>query len=150
MPAKDNKIFLRRKLLYYLLIQRSSLGRHIYKPWLCIFTKLAYYGHYAVVNGLSLHNHTRSAAVGLIVNPAVLVKGIVPYIVAVYLNKTRLPAPAHNAFTKYSLAHFGEKGSNINPHLLPPRPRTARAAGGLQFSPPQYPFPAAPRELQET
>ena len=124
MPAEEYQALLLCQLLDLILRKYSALRRHIYHPWLCLV--LFHYRHNAIVDGLCLHYHACAAAVGLIVNTAVLVFGIVTDIVRVDLNVAVFDTSADYAFAENSVAHGREQRCNINPHYL--RPQTDREA----------------------
>ena len=74
----------------------------------------------AVVNGLALHYHAHSAAVGRIVHAAVLILSIFPYLTAVQAYFSCLAGSADNALAKYSLAHLGKQCGYFNMHIYAP------------------------------
>ncbi len=114
MSAKKCYVIIFQKLNCLFLREHRTLRRHINHVGL--FAQILTEGFITIVNGLCLHNHTRAAAVGCIVHPAVLIKGILADIAAIDFNKSLFPCPAEYAFAYNGFAHLGKEGHNINPH----------------------------------
>ena len=70
----------------------------------------------AVKNGLRLQKHTHSAAIRVVVHPAVDIKGIGADVVALHRDKPFLPGAAYDAFRKHRLAHGGKESKHVNAH----------------------------------
>ena len=114
MSAEYYEIILGGKLLYYALRQYFALRRHIdYARRRAAFLL---YCSYTVVYRLCLHNHTRAAAVCLVIDTVVLISGIVTDIVTMYIYMTCFSSSADYAFRQVRFAHIGKEGSYINPY----------------------------------
>ena len=66
--------------------------------------------------GLALHHHALSAAVGIVIRTAALVGGIVPDVVAADVQQSGITAAADDAFPQGAVHHLGEQGEDVNSH----------------------------------
>ena len=121
VAAQQDKPRLLREFLHLLLGQHLALRGHVDYPGFAL--TLGLYRGNAVVNRLSLHEHSGAAAVGLVVNAAVLVFGVFPDIVGVHLDKAVSDSPADYALVKHAAAHLSEQRCNVDSHS--PSPSTA-------------------------
>ena len=89
---------------------------------------------HAAGQGLALHDHSLTAAIGIIVGAAALVGGIVPDVVAADVQETGFPSPADDAGREGGIHHLREKGEDVNSHRAAfPRwwkPRSGGPPGG--------------------
>ena len=114
MTAKQNDMLIIYKVDRDTLIKHLSLRRHIYHTGRSI--RLLLYCGYAVIYRLCLHDHTRAAAVSLVIDTVMLVSGIVTDIVTMYIYMTCFSSSADYAFREVRFAHIGKEGSYINPY----------------------------------
>src|SRR5699024_6425899 len=100
----------------FLLVEGFALGRH--KDYIrlavsrdCLVALPYRFRH---------HQHALTLAVGGVVYPLVLVKGIVSYLMAFKLKHSCLPRSSHDACRKPGLAQLREQSGYVNPHRTAP------------------------------
>ena len=156
VSAQQEQIFLLLQLLGVGLGQHPALRRKIDDIWL--FSDLLAHRPPTVVNGLTGHQHTHAAAMQPQVGAAVLIGGVVPYLVTVDFQLSRTDPTPDDAAVYHRLAHFGEQRRNVKPHSRPPshHQKALPAGGSRSHHPPvpaaappaEYPVPAAPCHRQ--
>ena len=96
-----------------MLVKLLAVGRcedHLVIMALCL------QGRDATVNGLTLHHHSGKSAIGIVVNTAPLVFGVVAQVVQMYLGKSFLLCPCQYRFVHEALEHLRQYGYNVYSH----------------------------------
>ena len=95
MAAEENHILFLRQLLRHALMEGGSLGRYIDGPG--FFPDFLRHRSPGPVHRLSLHDHARAAAVGVIVHFIVLIVCKVTNIDGIQTNRSIFDGPACDA-----------------------------------------------------
>ena len=73
---------------------------------------------YAPVNRLALYHHAGEASVGIVVDPAPFVEGVVAEVVQVYLCQPFLLGPCQNGLVDEALKHLWQYCYDVYSHFL--------------------------------
>ena len=114
MTAKHDEVSFERELVGDVLIEGFSIGAHVNH---LVIVALGLQGRDAPVDGLALHHHASAATIGVIVNAAPFVGGIVAQIVQLNVDEPFLLCPRQDGFLEEALHHGGQNGDNIDSHV---------------------------------
>ena len=104
MAAEDDEVALHRHLVGYLLVEGIAVGRNV--DYVVVFA-LGLQGGDASVDGLALHHHAGTAAIGIVVHTSPFVCSIVAQVVQMNLGETLLLRACQDGLAYESLQHLG-------------------------------------------
>ena len=114
MTCKDDEIALQREFVGDMLVEAFAVGRredHL------VVVALGFQGCDAAVNGLALHHHTGTSAIGVVVYAAPFVEGVVTQVVQMDLCQSFFLCPCQDRLVYESFEHLGQHGDDIYSHL---------------------------------
>ena len=115
MACEDDEVALERKFVGDVLVEAFAIGRgedHF------VVIALGLEGCDTAVDGLALHHHTGRAAIGVIINSAPFVEGVVTEVVQTDFCQSFLLSPCQDGFVDEAFQHLGQNGYDVYSHIF--------------------------------